>query len=147
MSTWICFTPRIPFFQTSKNLDKQRMQGPTFWACNFSSRPLKLIRNGVPKNISPAAAGAALLKAQNWWRDDIFLTPVTVLHKNIIWLYTARDRLHQAHLLKSPAFSVCLKKLAPFFGMHKRLKLFNLRLCLLPQFQAGKKSMRAKGHL
>ena len=136
-----------PFFSNIKKSWQAKNARTNLWACNFSSRPLKLIRNGVPKNISPAAAGAALLKAQNWWRDDIFLTPVTVLHKNIIWLYTARDRLHQAHLLKSPAFSVCLKKLAPFFGMHKRLKLFNLRLCLLPQFQAGKKSVRAKGHL
>ena len=125
------------FFKHQKSWQAKNAR-TNLWACNFSSRPLKLIRNRVPKNISPAAAGAALLKAQNWWRDDIFLTPVTVLHKNIIWLYTARDRLHQAHLLKSPAFSVCLKKLAPFFGMRKRLNLFNLRLCLLPQFQAGR---------
>ena len=126
------------FFKHQKSWQAKNAR-TNLWACNFSSRPLKLIRNGVPKNISPAAAGAALLKAQNWWRDDIFLTPVTVLHKNIIWLYTARDRLHQAHLLKSPAFSVCFKKLH-FFGMRKRPKLFILRLGLLPQFQAGKKS-------
>ena len=75
------------FFKHQKSWQAKNAR-TNLWACNFSSRPLKLIRNGVPKNISPASGGGALLKAQNWWRDDIFLTPVTVLHKNIIWLYT-----------------------------------------------------------
>ena len=115
------------FFKHQKSWQAKNAR-TNLWACNFSSRPLKLIRNGVPKNISPAAAGAALLKAQNWWRDDIFLTPVTVLHKNIIWLYTVKDRLHQAHLLKSPAFSVCFKKLAPFFWNAQKTKIIHVKV-------------------